>query len=79
MVPKEGGNTFSGTGFLGGTAGAWQGDNFSQDLKDAGLQTVDQISQIFDYAGTVGGPILVDRLWFFTSGRFWGVDKGESF
>jgi hypothetical protein len=78
IIPKEGGNIFSGTAFLGGTAGAWQGDNFSQALRNAGLQTVDKINQIFDYAGTVGGPIARDRLWFFTSGRFWGVDKGEA-
>ena len=73
MIPKDGGNTFSGSGYLGGSNGAWQSDNFSQDLIDQGIQAVDSIDRIFDYGFTQGGPLLRDKLWFFTSWRLWGV------
>ena len=73
MIPKDGGNTFAGTGYLGGTNGAWQSDNLSQELIDKGLTSVNTIARIFDYNATAGGPILRDRLWFYTSWRLWGV------
>jgi hypothetical protein len=73
MIPKDGGNTFAGTAYAGGTAGAWQSDNLTQDLVTRGLNNVDTIARIFDYNATVGGPILRDRLWFYTSWRLWGV------
>ncbi len=73
MIPKDGGNTFSGTGYVGGTDGAWQSDNLTQELVTAGLSSVNKIARIFDYNATQGGPILRDRLWFYTSWRLWGV------
>ena len=34
--------------------------------------------QIFDYNASLGGPILRDRLWFFSSYRYWGADVFHS-
>jgi len=73
MIPKDGGNTFAGTFYAGGTDGRWQSDNLSPALQDQGLATVDTINRIFDYNTTVGGPIKRDKLWFFLSLRKWGV------
>jgi hypothetical protein len=65
MIPKEGGNTFSGT-FIGSFASArMQGDNFTQELRDRGLRTPDSIKRIADANPAFGGPITRDRLWFF--------------
>lgn len=73
IIPKEGGNIFAGTLYLGGSNGAWQADNFTQRLKDAGLTSVGKAQKIWDYGTTIGGPILKDRLWFHESVRYWGL------
>src|SRR3954469_15248513 len=36
LIPREGGNTFSGTFFANGANGAMQGSNYTQNLKDQG-------------------------------------------
>jgi hypothetical protein len=69
MIPKEGGNRFSGSIFAGGTNGAWQGDNVTQELKDRGLQAGDKVDHISDYNYGIGGPIMKDRLWYFHTFR----------
>jgi len=69
VIPREGGNTFNGTLFLNWTSDALQGDNFSQRLKDAGLQTPDSINQLYDINPGFGGPLRRDKLWFYASAR----------
>jgi hypothetical protein len=73
MVPREGGNRFSGSVFLG--VENWQSDNFTQFLKDSGVTSVDKIGTYHDLDVTEGGPIKKDRLWFFGSGRLFTVNK----
>jgi carboxypeptidase family protein len=72
IIPKDGGNTFSGTAYAGWSSGAWQSDNFTQRLQDVGVSTLPKIDRIWDFSGTVGGPVLRDRLWFHYSMRDWG-------
>lgn len=74
MIPKEGGNRFSGAFFGAWSDGAWQSDNLTQSLKDRGLSAPDRISKIYDFNGSFGGPLKKDKLWFFTTARRWGVD-----
>ena len=74
MIPKEGGNRFSGAFFGAWSAGSWQSDNLTQSLKDRGLSVPDRISKIYDFNGSFGGPLEQDTLWFFASARRWGVD-----
>jgi Carboxypeptidase regulatory-like domain/TonB-dependent Receptor Plug Domain len=69
MIPKEGGNRVSGSVFAGGTNGAWQSDNVTQELIDRGLQSGDRVDHISDYNFAIGGPIRRDRLWYFTTFR----------
>jgi hypothetical protein len=73
MVPREGGNRFSGSIFLG--VENWQSDNFTQFLKDSGVTSVDKIGTYHDFDVTQGGPIRKDKLWFFGSLRFFTVNK----
>ena len=75
MIPKDGGNSFSGTLYVGGSDGGWMADNFTQELKDKGILAINRITGIFDYGATQGGPILRNRLWFHMSGRYWGVNQ----
>jgi hypothetical protein len=74
MIPRDGGNRYSGTGYIGGSSGDWQSSNFTQRLRDAGVTSVSAVNAIWDYGGTVGGPIVDDRLWFHFSARKWGND-----
>ena len=72
MVPKDGGNTFTGL-FLGEYAnGDMQGNNLSQDLMDRGLPEQGSLQKVHDIGVAFGGPIVRDRLWFYTAHRDWG-------
>jgi hypothetical protein len=74
MIPKEGGNTFSGQVLLSYLPGKWGSDNMTDELTRRGLQAAGQVHRVFDYNPSAGGPILRDRLWFFSSYRRWGSD-----
>jgi Carboxypeptidase regulatory-like domain len=75
MIPKDGGNTFKGSLFISRTPGAWQSDNFTDELRQKGLQAPNRVEKIHDFNPGFGGPIAKDHLWFFTSFRRWGVDQ----
>src|SRR5216684_9230964 len=49
MIPKEGGNRYSGAFFGAWSDGAWQSNNLTQSLKDRGLSAPDRISKIYDF------------------------------
>ena len=72
MIPREGGNLFSGTVSGLYTNDRFGSDNLNDDLRSRGLTTVSKILKIYDAQVTVGGPIKRDKLWFFTSQREWG-------
>src|SRR5882672_3935208 len=74
MIPKEGGNRFSGSFFSSWRDGRWQADNFTQNLKDRGLRNISSIDRIYDFNVSQGGPVLRDKLWFFVTLRQWSVD-----
>ena len=68
VITKSGGNDFSGSFRLGLANDDWRtivpkraGDPFANDTK------VDKTVPTYEYTG--GGPIVRDRLWFFTAGR----------
>jgi len=75
MIPKEGGNRFSGSLFQGYETTKMQGNNLTDFLQANGLKSVDKIGTYNDTNFTVGGPIKKDSLWFFGSGRFFIVNK----
>ena len=75
MIPREGGNRFSGSLFQGYETSKMQGDNLTPILAANGVKTVDKIGTYNDTNFTIGGPIKKDSLWFFGSGRFFIVNK----
>lgn len=72
IIPREGGNRFTGTLVVNGANSSMQGSNLTQDLRDRGLRTPDSIGSLWDINPAFGGPIKQDKLWFFASGRYWG-------
>lgn len=75
MIPREGGNRFSGSLFQGYESSKMQSDNLSTFLAANGVKSVDKIGTYNDTNFTMGGPIKKDSLWFFGSGRFFIVNK----
>jgi hypothetical protein len=69
LIPREGGNAYSGATYFGYSGGSFQTDNLTQDLIDRGLKTPDAVDMIYDANVSVGGPIKRDKLWFFGSYR----------
>jgi len=75
IIPKTGGNTFSGTAF-GSTAGKWsQGSNLDEYLKSVGITEPPGLIKNWDTNVSIGGPIARDRLWFFNNLRSYGTHQ----
>src|SRR5262247_1498075 len=78
LIPKEGGNRFSGSlfqGFESSRNGFWQADNLTPRLAAGLVKTVDKIGTYSDTDITQGGPIAKDKMWFFGSLRLFTVNK----
>lgn len=71
-VPKDGGNKFSGSGRVTFANESFQSDNLTDALKARGVSTATKVKKIYDGGGAVGGPLMKDKLWFFTAHRWWG-------
>ena len=74
-VPRDGANQFT-FSFLG--AGTWedlQADNLSDEILAAGVTTAQKVKRIYDWGAGFGGPIVRDRVWFYTSHRYWGSEE----
>lgn len=65
FIPREGGNNFSGTIIGSFTNESMAGDNFTQELKNRGLKTPNNIKSSSEFNPAVGGPVIKDKLWFF--------------
>jgi hypothetical protein len=72
LVPRSGGNSFSGSAFYSG-AGEWsRSNNVDDELRAIGILEPSALINAFDVNGSLGGPIMRDHLWFFGSARTFG-------
>jgi hypothetical protein len=69
LIPRDGGNTFSGNLFTNFANSSMQGHNVTQELKDRGLGGGNRLDQLSEFNPSVGGPIKRDRLWFYWTAR----------
>lgn len=67
MIPRQGGNQFSGMAFIGGTPGSWINNNVPAKLAARGLSVPTSIQRLYDSNIGEGGPLLRDKLWFYFS------------
>ena len=49
--------------------------NLTDRLKGLGVESVNRLQRAYDINGSLGGPILKDRLWFFFTGHRKTVDR----
>jgi hypothetical protein len=74
-IPREGGNTFSGSFVTNGATSAMQGSNYTQSLKDQGLKAPSELNSMSEINPMGGGRIIRDKLWFYTSYRRIATDN----
>ena len=72
IVPKDGGNTFSVFGTANFTNHSFSTSRISDELKARGAVPTSSVKHIWDYGVGVGGPIRKDKVWFYSSNRWWG-------
>jgi hypothetical protein len=70
-ILKDGGNTFSGSAFMGGTKGSWVSDNLtgSELSTNRHITSANGIDHIEYFSGSLGGPIKKDKLWWLLAAR----------
>src|SRR5699024_9658098 len=71
LVPKDGGNVFSGTARFDFSNSAMQSNNLDDDLRARAARTPGQIRDRHDYNGAFGGPIIRNKVWFMVGLRSW--------
>jgi hypothetical protein len=70
-IPKDGGNTFSGSFFAYGAGSGLQGDNRTEAMK-SGPAAIPQpgIAYTWQINPSFGGPIMRNRLWFYFTYKY---------
>ena len=75
VIPRDGGNNFSGQFSANGANGSMQGSNYTQSLKDQGLKTPSELLKVYDINPMGGGRIVRDKLWFYLTYRQTGGQR----
>ncbi len=78
IVPRDGGNQFTGSAFGSIATKQLQSSNLTDGLRAKGITSVDSINKLWDSSFGVGGPLRKDKLWFFTSAKYWGTQLYRS-
>ena len=74
VVTKSGGNTFSGSVRQNLSNPAWIAETPRQ--KQSAIVNPSRVSK--NYEGTFGGPVVRDRLWFFSAARYENADAANT-
>jgi hypothetical protein len=75
FIPRDGGNTFTNSTFFTFSNSALQSNNYTQELKDAGLGAPNEVDRNWDLNFALGGPMVKDKVWFWFSTRWQGAES----
>jgi len=76
LIPKSGGNEFSGTAVAIFANTDFQARNISaEEAARQGQSSAARLDKLWDYNAALGGRIVRDRLWFYGSVRNWGYNN----
>lgn len=75
MIPKEGGNTIKSDGVAVFSNGTFQTQNVDDEQRRQGVTAPAKLDKTWDYNASIGFPIVQNRLWWFSSTRFWGYNN----
>jgi hypothetical protein len=75
VIPKSGGNVFSGSLFASGTGAGLQSDNLTPELLAQNVSPASPFTKTYDIAATAGGAIVRDRLWYFVAAHSGGSTR----
>ena len=65
MIPRTGGNEFSGDAVVTFANSSLQSNNIDEALRERGVRIPGGLDRMWDTGLNVGGPIMRDRLWYF--------------
>lgn len=69
MILKDGGNSYSGSAFMGGTKGTWVTNNIDDRLRARSLSVANGLDHLEAFTASLGGPVVKDKLWWIFSAR----------
>ena len=75
VLTKDGTNDLSGTVKVEYAPPGAQSENLDDDLRARGLSQVGGIRRLYDVGGSLGGAIVRDKAWFYTSHRLWEAQE----
>ena len=75
IVSRSGGNVVRGSFFASATGSSLQSDNLTPAVRAQGIAAATPLSRVYDFSGTLGGPIRKDRLWYFVNAHTGGSTR----
>lgn len=69
VVSQAGGDVIRGSFLASGSADAFHASNVTPELRAQGAIVTDPFSNLYDLAGTFGGPVVRGRLWYYVNGH----------
>ena len=75
VIPKDGGNTFHGSMPFLYADQDFSADNLTARLRAQGVTDVNRLKRTWDFNPNGGGPLKVDKLWFYGAYRNNNIDK----
>ena len=75
MIPRDGGNQFHGGMFSTGANERMQTNNLDDDLRALLFRAQNRVDTVYDANFTLGGPVVRNRLWFFSTFRRWAANN----